>query len=302
MHRWKIATYLALAFGLAWGLAFAFFAGGGSINSVAFVGMAVGYMFTPAIAAVVTQRLIWKGPMSELGLRAPRWHVMIVAWLAPLLLVFVAMGFSLLLPNVSFGGLDALYANVTEKLSAQQLSQLHAKLDHSALALPGVLPALSVVQALVAGATINAVAALGEELGWRGFLLHEVRGFGFWRASFLIGVVWGLWHLPLIARGYNYPGHPFAGPVMMTLLTTLLSPVIVYVRWRAGSVFAAAVFHGTFNAAAGLVLFLRGGNPMTTGILGGCGLLTIALADVALWLYLRQRPDPFSMHEPARIR
>lgn len=291
-QRKKIGIFLLLTFGLAWSLAFVFFARGGQLNSIGFVAMAVVYMFTPAIAAIVVHRLIWKGSLADLGLRPPRWRIMFVAWIAPVLLFFVAIGFSLLLPNTSLGGIDALYASVEGKLSAPQLSQLHAKLDHSFLALPGVLPALVVVQALVAGATINAVAAFGEELGWRGFLVHELRALGFWPASFVIGTIWGMWHLPLIVSGYNYPGHPFAGPAMMTLLTMLLAPLLACVRLRGNSVFAAAVFHGTFNAAAGLTLFLRGGSPLITGILGFCGLIAIALADVALWVYLRGQPDP----------
>jgi hypothetical protein len=110
------------------------------------------------------------------------------------------------------------------------------------------------------------------------------------RASLVIGFFWGLWHLPIIIHGYNYPGHPIAGPVMMTLMTILLSPLIGYVRLRADSAFAAAVFHGTFNAAATLVLFLAGGNVLVTGITGAIGMATLLLANAALWLHLRQTP------------
>lgn len=95
----------------------------------------------------------------------------------------------------------------------------------------------------------------------------------------MIGLLWGLWHLPVIVNGYNYPGHPVAGPMMMTLLAILVSPLIGYVRLRAESVFAAAVFHGTFNAAATLGIFLSGGNVLVTGITGVIGMVTLLLAD-----------------------
>jgi NADPH:quinone reductase-like Zn-dependent oxidoreductase len=76
---------------------------------------------------------------------------------------------------------------------------------------------------------------------------------------------------------------------MMTLLSMLLSPLIGYVRLRAESVFAAAVFHGTFNAAATLVIFLKGGNVLVTGITGAIGMATLLLANAGLWLHLRRR-------------
>jgi hypothetical protein len=90
----------------------------------------------------------------------------------------------------------------------------------------------------------------------------------------------------LIAAGYNYPRHPVAGPLLVIVLTIFLSPLISYVR--AQSVFAAAVFHGTFNAAATLVIFIKGGSAFTVGITGADGLITLLLADAALWLYLQR--------------
>ena len=76
----------------------------------------------------------------------------------------------------------------------------------------------------------------------------------------------------------------------MTLLTILISPLIGYVRLRAESVFAAAVFHGTFNAAASMVIFLKGGDVLIIGITGAIGMITLLLADVFLWLHLRRNP------------
>ena len=76
---------------------------------------------------------------------------------------------------------------------------------------------------------------------------------------------------------------------MMTLLTILLSPIIGYVTWRAESVYAAAVFHGSFNAAASLTIFLSGGSVLVVGMTGLAGMLALLLANVALWLHLRRR-------------
>jgi uncharacterized protein len=286
----KALTFLALAYALAWTIAFGYFALGGRVNSGGFTAMALACMFVPTAAALITQKLIWKDPLRELGLRTPRFRWLAVACLLPILLVIVALTASLVVPGVSLiSGLDGFIAKLQDMLPPQDMAKVQTQLEHSILAKPGVLLLFSLAQVLMVGPTINAVAALGEELGWRGLLFSELSPLGFWRSSFLIGFFWGVWHLPLIVNGYNYPGHPVAGPLMMTLATILLSPLMGYVRMRAESVFAAAVFHGTFNAAASLELFLKGENVLITGVTGAIGMVTLLLANGVLWLHLRHR-------------
>jgi uncharacterized protein len=285
----KVLVFLALAYAFAWTVGFVFFALGGKVTSPAFLAVGVVYMWAPAVAAILTQKLIWKEPLGDLGIATPRMRWLMVAWLGPILLVFLAVGFSLLLPGISLAtGLNGLLTALADIMPATQVAEVRRQLEPTFLARPGMLLLVTFAQVLIAGPTINAGAAFGEELGWRGFLVRELKPLGFWRSSFVIGFFWGLWHLPVIVNGHNYPGHPLVGPIMMTLLTVLLSPLIVYVRLRARSVFAAAVFHGTFNAAAGLAIFLKGGSALLTGITGVVGLAMLLLLDMLLWLHLRR--------------
>jgi len=151
---------------------------------------------------------------------------------------------------------------------------------------------LALIQGLIAGPTVNAIAAFGEELGWRGLLLRELEGLGFWKASAIIGVVWGFWHAPLILQGHNYPEHPWAGVFMMTVMTVLLSPLLSYVTLRAASVIAAAIFHGTFNATAGLaILVVTGGSDLSVGVTGLAGFIALLLANVGLFVFDRGFPS-----------
>ncbi len=293
----KITLFLGLAYLLAWSLGFGFFALGGKTNSGAFVVMAIVYMYAPAVAAIITQKFVWREPLRDLGLRLPRWSWMTVAWLLPVFLVLAGLAFSLLIPHTQLvPGLAALYSQAQDNVAPEKLAELHRLLDRSLLALPGVFLFISLGQVLALGPTVNAVAAFGEELGWRGLFLKEldVLGVGFWRGSLIIGFFWGVWHWPLIVHGYNYPGHPLIGPLMMLLLTILLSPLIGYVRLRAQSVFAAAVFHGTFNGAATLAVFVRGGEPLTTGMTGAAGMVALALGNFALWVHLRRQGSRWS--------
>jgi membrane protease YdiL (CAAX protease family) len=145
---------------------------------------------------------------------------------------------------------------------------------------------LALLQGLVTGITVNAVAGFGEELGWRGFLQRELSVLGFWKASAAIGLVWGLWHAPLIVRGFNYPEHPWVGVFAMTAMTVLLSPLFGYVTLKANSVVAAAIFHGTFNGAAPLMtLGVQGGNDLLVGMTGLAGLIVLLIANIGLAVF-----------------
>ena len=53
------------------------------------------------------------------------------------------------------------------------------------------------ISGVVIGGTINILSTLGEELMWRGYLYEKCKNLGFWKSSFFIGSIWGLWHLPL---------------------------------------------------------------------------------------------------------
>jgi membrane protease YdiL (CAAX protease family) len=89
-------------------------------------------------------------------------------------------------------------------LSPEQIEEIKAQ----AAAFPVHPLWIAVLQALIAGVTINAVSGFGEELGWRGFLQRELVHLGFWKSSICVGLIWGLWHAPLILQGHNHPSHP----------------------------------------------------------------------------------------------
>jgi uncharacterized protein len=89
----------------------------------------------------------------------------------------------------------------------------------------------------------------GEEYGWRGYLLPRLLPLGEIRASVLLGVIWGVWHLPLLLAGFNYPGvNIFLAIIVFIFATVALSFTYTwfYVA-SSGSVLVAAVFHASTN-------------------------------------------------------
>ena len=282
----KVLLFLTLTFLTSWSLAFAYFALGGRGYSASWVAMAVVYMFTPMICALVTPKLIFREPvLRPLGVswRLNRWVV--VGWLLPAMLAVAATGVSLLMPRVHFTP-DVLSANVFEFFGTALSPQRAEQLRQRARELPVHPFFLCLVGGSIAGATINAVAAFGEELGWRGLLQREWARWGFWKSSLCIGMIWGVWHAPFILHGYNYPGHPVAGIVAMTAWAMLFSPLIAYVRIRSGTVIAAAIMHGAVNGTAiAPALVISGGDSLRVGVMGIPGMVTLALLNLGLlWL------------------
>ena len=79
-------------------------------------------------------------------------------------------------------------------------------------ALPtGLIVAIQIAISFTLGPLINTLFALGEELGWRGFLLPSLLPLGQWRAILMSGLIWGVWHAPAILQGHNYPSQPVLG-------------------------------------------------------------------------------------------
>lgn len=168
--------------------------------------------------------------------------------------------------------LDSLLA-VSSILVAYTLSLLISGLLGLGIGVCGVpglgaeMIALLLAMGVLAGITVNALAALGEEIAWRGFLLDELGPrLGFWEAVILIGVAWGLWHAPLILEGYNFtipwlrgcgePSRGLAALLVFTVFTVSLGALLSLLREATGNLYAAAMGHGTVNAIAGLYAVL----------------------------------------------
>ncbi len=251
---------------------------GYGLKSPAGIGLSIAYMFMPATMAVVTQKAVLKSPLrGSLGLRLRPNRWFLVAWLLPALLILATWLAGLLVPGVGLVlGRAEMIAHITPPNASPEALR----------SLVPVHPLLIIfLKGLFAGGTINLLAALGEEVGWRGFLLRELGFLGFRRASLTIGVVWGLWHAPLILQGLNYPQHPVAGVFMMVAMTTLATPLMVRLRLKSGSVLAPALFHGVVNAFYDLPRILStGGSDLVLGLGGGAGLAVLAvICALSLW-------------------
>ena len=281
-----LLRYLVVSYALA-----ALLGGGAGLigqgpGTLGFVALAALMMWTPTVGAWAAQRAKGEALVEPLGLRPVLNRWLLIAVLAPLGLALLTTAFQLLMPGVSFNPDPAsILSRVSGVMSPDQLAEATATLNQ----LPIHPYWLSLLQAVGAGLTVNALFAFGEEIGWRGFMLKALDGRGFWSVSLLTGVAWGFWHAPVILQGYNYPQHPLLGVPLFAVFCVLLSPLHTLVRERGGSVWHAAVLHGTFNAAAGVpLLVVTGGDDLTAGAVGLPGMMSLVVANGLIWLWRRR--------------
>src|SRR5262245_33730325 len=157
----KVALFIGLTFALTYLLAICYFQAGGSVESPGILIFGVVYMFMPTLCAVVVQKLIYKAPLKEpfrIRFRPNRWFL--VAWVLPLLLAFAAFGVALLFPGVTFS--PDKQDNFRYLLLTPEQLGIEIETNRYAWAV-----FLTLLQGLLVGITINALAGFGEELGWR---------------------------------------------------------------------------------------------------------------------------------------
>ena len=257
LQRRRLAVFLGVTFGVSWATAAAIYALGGigagptlALGVPLWLVLLAGpYMWGPAIGHVAARWLTGEGfDRGEMLLRVrTRPLPWLLGWIGPLVLILAGAGLYFLIFPGRFGGMAAV---------ADLLAALEAQTGQEIPLSPTAFLALQIVQALVAAPLLNSLATFGEEFGWRGYLLPKLAPLGWRRALVVHGVVWGVWHWPVIAMGYNYgleyTGAPWLGLVAMTVATVGLGVFLGWITLRSGSVFPAVVGHAMINGSAGL--------------------------------------------------
>jgi membrane protease YdiL (CAAX protease family) len=90
--------------------------------------------------------------------------------------------------------------------------------------------------------------ALGEEIGWRGFLVPELyKTVGFTRTAVISGIVWSIWHYPVLWGDYNAGTPTWYGLSCFTVLVLAISFVFAWMRLKSGSLWTGALLHASHN-------------------------------------------------------
>jgi membrane protease YdiL (CAAX protease family) len=139
---------------------------------------------------------------------------------------------------------------------------------------------------VILGPFLGLIIAFGEEYGWRGFLQPELIKLGRVRGVFLLGVIWGVWHWPVIWMGYNYPGQPLLGSLFMVVYCIILAYFLAYAVFKSKGVWTAAYLHALNNQAASFFM-LAVVAPVSVIYSFGMGLPALLLGAGVVALLLR---------------
>jgi membrane protease YdiL (CAAX protease family) len=241
------------------------------------------YMFVPAISVLIVEKWKLKKIFSDYQIRLKNIniaqslkYVLATAFLLPAFIMFFTYLFGNVLGLRDVGHLiisiEDLYPEVLSKLP---FSSLFAGLSFRLLI---VFPLLAILS-LFMGCTINLFFALGEEIAWRGFLEKEMFTKGVWK-PFLIGIIWGLWHAPLILMGFNYGEHRILGIFVMMLVCIALAFYFSQALHHSGSLLIPAAMHGIINTTI-IFIFVKIENPL----FGPVGLIFVLSITTVIFIF-----------------
>lgn len=281
----KTGKYLLWTFGIAWvmqaGVAFLYRGGLSLIGRMTAQLLMALMMFVPLLGVLLSGNRLagmgWKPHIK--GKIKP----LLMAWFFPAILT--ALGAAIYFA-VFPGHFDVNGAYLVNIGGEAALAQLEAQgISYAQYIL------VSIVSCLTYAPLINMFFAVGEEAGWRGVLYPQLKAkYGKKKGWLLGGVIWGIWHWPLMGLigyeyGTNYIGFPVVGMLLFCIFTIAAGIACDWLYEKSGLIWAPAIFHGAINAAAtvpGAVCRADTGSmvllgPAPIGVLAGIPLMIFAV-------------------------
>ena len=258
-ERTGLGLYLLFAFGLAWlcqvGASFLLIRDN---NAAAYQMILAVSMFCP-LAAVLA---VCKGYLHQptgIGWKPHlkgKVRYVLLAWFGPA--VFTALG-AVLYFAVFPSRLDTTGSYLLAAMGGEwTLESLQNEL--------GITPMnyllIGIAQAVTYAPLINMISAVGEEAGWRGYMMPRLKErFGLLNGRLLGGIIWGVWHWPImLLTGYEYGtdylGAPVLGLLVWCVFCFAVNTVLDWLYEKTGCIWVPAIAHGAVNAAATLPVLL----------------------------------------------
>ena len=197
-------------------------------------GYATGLHWCLAAATLLTCMLL-RIDIGTIGWRWQPWRWQVLAYATPLLFCLI-------------GYVAVWVAGLGGFPNGETVDSLKAALGIPSLSTSEVI-LLWTFLTLISGTVRSMASALGEQIGWSGFLLPRLaERYGFTGAALITGALWATWHLPILF----FADYDSASPVWFSLPCFVielvgLSVIILWLRLRTGSLWTGALVHASFN-------------------------------------------------------
>lgn len=195
--------------------------------------MIVTIMWCPALAALVSCRVLGRS-FRSLAWRWPEWRYIAAAYFVPIAYAAIAYG---AVWALGLGGWNQeIVHQIAERFGLPRMPEW------------GVF-ALWLLFTATAQMIRGMATALGEEIGWRGFLVPELaKQMSFTKLSLLSGIIWAAWHSPLLLfADYNSGTNRWYALGCFTVMVVSISFIFAWMRLKSGSLWPAAVLHASHN-------------------------------------------------------
>lgn len=267
----------------------------------------LGYVWSPAFAVLIIQRLIFKESMARYGWNRKHFSL---RWIGLTMLLPIALSLGTLGVVLVLGNLFHLPGFGEVILSSHSNFEffcinpaINYFWNYFGIAMPGEIFGLLMtllVVGLIAGTTFGLLLTTGQEVGWRGFMLAETRKLGFVGANFVIGGLWGLWQIPLAlymdGNAYLDAGIFYEFLALIGYSIAVSFP-LSWLAVKTRSIYAPATFNAVLNNVGGLSLFfLYGGDPLMASPTGLAGMILLLLITFLILRFDKKFVEDYPHH------
>ncbi|MED1265937.1 CPBP family intramembrane metalloprotease [Bacillus mycoides] len=197
------------------------------------------YMFTPAFSSILT-RIILKEGFKDVSFSLGNlkiWKGIGLALLIPMIICGITYSIAWLSGIAKFqhpegGMLEPIYNILGLQYLSAPFSFIYLVI------LSGIL-----------GSLLNLIPVLGEEMGWRGYMLTRLVDAEFSRPILISGLIWATWHVPIVIAGLYVEGPAvFLSVLGIYFCIVPFSYITAYLRLITGSIWPSVIIHTTWNA------------------------------------------------------
>lgn len=215
-------------------------------------------MAIPTIAALIAKQVYLKGEKKVFSFRKCQWKY---------------IGLALLFPLLYMGIPYFIYWAINPGSMIMEITPMQI---------------FATAFGTLLGIVVNMLPSLGEEIGWRGFLVPRLmKWVGLEKMLIMTGLIWGLWHCPILISGLYMPGTPvwFKVPMFMIIVGSV-GVMIAIITLRSRSIWPAVVMHAAHNMydQAIFSVITEGENKMY--YVSETGIFTaVVVVGMAIWMY-----------------